>query len=619
MTIRFMAYRLMMRFVNLTSQVQTVSYTFRALIKDPRGDGSLAECNQGGDTTIVITINPTPSLTVDLPELVYCDSSSVIINVIDGLLSSTGATAYHLTRIYNGSNVVIEGESTGTEVSQAYGSFTDEVRNLTYQPQTIIYRFKPVILDPRGDGSLAECNQGGDTTIVITINPTPWLTVDVPEVIYCDSSTVSFTVTDGLTSSTGAQVYSVYRNYSNTDVHIEGEVPGLDDNQVYGVSLDDEIRNLTSQVQTVTYRFRALIKDPRGDGSLAECNQGGDTTIVITVNPTPVLSVILDENIYCDSSDVVFNVVDGLLNSTGTNAYHLTRTYNGSDVVIEGELPGTESSQVYGAFTDQVRNLTDQPQTVVYRFKPVILDPRGDGSLAECNQGGDTTIVITINPTPVLSVILDENIYCDSSDVIFNVIDGLLNSTGTNAYHLTRTYNGSDVVIEGELPGTESSQAYGAFTDQVRNLTDQPQTVVYRFKPVILDPRGDGSLAECNQGGDTTIVITINPTPRLTVSVPETIYCDSSTVSFTVTDGLTSSTGAQVYSVYRDYSDTDVHIEGEVPGLDDNQVYGVSLEDDIRNLTNQVQTVTYRFRALIKDPRGDSSLTSVTRAVIRRS
>ena len=367
--------------------------------------------------------------------------------------------------------MVIEGELPGTESSQVYGAFTDQVRNLTDQPQ-VVYRFKPVILDPRGDGSLAECNQGGDTTIVITINPTPRLTVSVPETIYCDSSTVSFTVTDGLTSSTGAQVYSVYRDYIDTDVHIEGEVPGLDDNQDYGVILEDDIRNLTNQVQTVTYRFRALIKDPRGDGSLAECNQGGDTTIVITINPTPVLSVILDENIYCDSSDVIFNVVDGLLNSTGTNSYHLTRTYNGSDVVIEGELPGTESSQ-----------------------------------------------------------------------------------------------------------------AYGAFTDQVRNLTDQPQTVVYRFKPVILDPRGDGSLAECNQGGDTTIVITINPTPRLTVSVPETIYCDSSTVSFTVTDGLTSSTGAQVYSVYRDYIDTDVHIEGEVPGLDDNQDYGVILEDDIRNLT----------------------------------
>ena len=45
-------------------------------------------------------------------------------------------------------------------------------------------------------------------------------------------------------------------------------------------------------------------------------------------------------------------------------------------------------------------------------------------------------------------------IYCDSSTVDFNVIDDLLSSTGTDAYHLTRSYNSSDVVIEGKIPGT---------------------------------------------------------------------------------------------------------------------------------------------------------------------
>ena len=60
--------------------------------------------------------------------------------------------------------------------------------------------------------------------------------------------------------------------------------------------------------------------------------------------------------------------------------------------------------------------------------------------------------------------------------MIFNVIDGLLSSTGANAYHLTRTYN-SNVVIEGEVSGTESSQAMESFTDEVRNLTEHPQTI----------------------------------------------------------------------------------------------------------------------------------------------
>ena len=199
---------------------------------------------------------------------------------------------------------------------------------------------------------------------------------------------------------------------------------------------------------------------------------------------------------------------------------------------------------------------------------------------------------------------LPELVYCDSSTVSINVIDKLLSSTGTDAYHLTRSYDDSKIIIETQVPGTLPNQAYGIFSDDVRNMTDEIQTITYTFKPVILDPRGDASILECNEGGATTIVITVNPTPRLTATIPETVYCDSTQIEFTVIDGLISSTGTQLYSVFRDYDGDSVHIENETPGLDDNQSYGL-LQDDLRNLSSQVQTITYRFKALIKDPRGD--------------
>ncbi len=600
---------------NLTNQTQTVRYNFRALIKDPRGDGSLAECNEGVDTTIILTINPTPRLSIDLPETTYCDSSDVVFDVIDGLINSTGAKAYYLTRAYDDSQVMIEGESPGTENGQVYGQFTDQVRNLTLEEQTITYTFKPVILDPRGDGSIPECNEGGDTTITITVNPTPRLSVTLDQNIYCDSSTVAFAVTDGLVSSTGSRVYSVVREYDESDIRIEGEVPGLDDNQPYGVNLTDEIRNLTSQVQTVRYTFKALIKDPRGDGSLVECNEGGDTSFILTINPTPQLSVQLDELIYCDSSDVNINVTDELIGATNTTAYHLTREFDNNKVIIEGQSPGKLDNLGYGPFTDEVRNLTNEVQTIAYTFKPVIVDPVGDGSILECNEGGDTTIIISINPTPDLRVSITEDVYCDSSTVQFDVADELVSSTGIRVFSVNRQYNPLTVEVEGKLPGLDDSQSFGQLEDQIRNLTLQEQTISYTFKALIKDPREDGSLMECNEGGDTTITLTINPTPRLTVDIAEQTYCDSSEAVFTVTDGLVSSTGPRVYSVFRDYSTDSVKIEGEIPGLDDNQPYGVSLTDQIRNLTNQTQTVRYNFRALIKDPRGDGSLAECNEGV----
>ncbi len=584
---------------NPSADKQTVSYTITPV--SPGG------CGNGDDTTIVITVNPTPELSVTIPETIYCDSSQVSFTVTDGLTSSTGTQVYSVTRVYDENDVHIEDEVPGLDDNQAYGvALEDDIRNLTTQVQTVSYIFKALIKDPRGDGSLAECNEGVDTTIVIRINPTPELSVTIPEAIYCDSSEVTITVTDDLLGSTGATAYHLTRTYDENKIKIEGQVPGTLINQAYG-SIPDEVRNLTDETQTITYRFKPVILDPRGDGLIVECNEGGDTTIVITVNPTPELSVTIPETIYCDSSQVSFTVTDGLTSSTGTQVYSVTRVYDENDVHIEDEVPGLDDNQAYGvALEDDIRNLTTQVQTVSYIFKALIKDPRGDGSLAECNEGVDTTIVITINPTPELSVTIPEAIYCDSSEVTITVTDDLLGSTGATAYHLTRTYDENKIKIEGQIPGTLINQGYGSIPDEVRNLTDETQTITYRFKPVILDPRGDGLIVECNEGGDTTIVITVNPTPRLSVTIPEAIYCDSSEVTITVTDDLLGSTGATAYHLTRTYDENKIKIEGQVPGTLINQAYG-SIPDEVRNLTDETQTITYRFKPVILDPRGDGS------------
>ena len=68
---------------------------------------------------------------------------------------------------------------------------------------------------------------------------------------------------------------------------------------------------------------------------------------------------------------------------------------------LREQVPGTLINQGYGSIPSEVRNLTDETQTITYRFKPVILDPRGDGLIVECNEGGDTTIVITVILVPL--------------------------------------------------------------------------------------------------------------------------------------------------------------------------------------------------------------------------
>ncbi len=568
--------------VNLTNQVQTVTYNFKARIKDPRGDNPFEFCSQGGDTTITIYVNPTPRLSVSVPDTIFCDSSEVTITVNDNLLSVQGAKVYELTTTDAGGNVL------GIQASGEYASgtdITDTLVNLTNQVQVVTYNFKARIRDDRN--GTVYCDQGGDTTITLYINPTPRLTVSVPDTIFCDSSEVNITVNDGLLGVQGNKVYQL------TTTNAGGNVLGVQASGEYaaGTDITDTFVNLTNQVQTVTYNFKARIKDPRGDNPFEFCSQGGDTTITIYVNPTPRLSVSVPDTIFCDSSEVTITVNDELLGVQGTKVYELTTTDAGGNVL------GVQSSGEYAAgtdITDTLVNLTNQFQVVTYNFKAKIRDDRN--GTVYCDQGGDTTITLYINPTPRLNVSVPDTIFCDSSEVNITVNDGLLGVQGNKVYQLTTTNAG------GKVLGVQSSGEYAAgtdITDTLVNLTNQVQTVTYNFKARIKDPRGDNPFEFCSQGGDTTISIYVNPTPRLSVSVPDTIFCDSSEVTITVNDNLLGVQGTKVYQLTTD------NAGGTVLGMQTSGEYlaGTDITDTLVNLTNQVQVVTYNFKARIRDDR----------------
>ncbi|MFN8206904.1 MAG: hypothetical protein U0T82_05775 [Bacteroidales bacterium] len=110
--------------------------------------------------------------------------------------------------------------------------------------------------------------------------------------------------------------------------------------------------------------------------------------------------------------------------------------------------------------------------------------------------------------------------------------------------------------------------------------------VTYTFRPRIDDPR-NGGIPFCDNGKDTTLTIYVNPTPRMSVSVPDTIICDSSDVNITVNDGLLGVQGTKVYQL------TTTNASGNVLGVQASGEYAADLDisDNLINLTNQVQVV----------------------------
>jgi len=244
--------------------------------------------------------------------------------------------------------------------------------------------------------------------------------------------------------------------------------------------------------------------------------------------------------------------------------------------------------------TDDLTNSGNDVQTVTYIFTPHI-DP-GDGG-GECGDGLPVIISIEINPQPRIAVTADDDVLCYEGDAAFNVTNlNTVNAIGTWRYDVSVVYPGG---VTGDwTAGLTNQTATGiaALTDDLTNTTNDVQTVTYTFSPHI-DP-GDGG-GECGDGVPEIFMIYINPEPLLTVSVTDTIWCDSSTVNITVNDLTNSVVGTKVYQL----ESTDAG--GNVVGvqLTGEYVAGLDIINQLINLTDKYQDIRYSFRARIKDTR----------------
>ena len=135
-----------------------------------------------------------------------------------------------------------------------------------------------------------------------------------------------------------------------------------------------------------------------------------------------------------------------------------------------------------------------------------------------------------------------DTIVCDSTTITLDVTDLLGNALGATRFMiLPPTYN--TAALSGST-GRWSVRNHGDVTDQLINLTHEVQTVIYNFRYRLNDSR-NGGIPFCDHGVDTTITVYVNPTPRFTVKIADTIVCDSTTITLDVTDLLGTVTWRQ--------------------------------------------------------------------------
>ncbi|MGC9341190.1 MAG: hypothetical protein ACP5E3_00670, partial [Bacteroidales bacterium] len=172
---------------NITDTIQWLEYTFTPKIKDV--STSTDYCQNGVTRTIRVWLNPIPHLIATPEDTVYCDTSTVVINV-----ENINGTVFG-TKLYD---VTVEYTTGAVESSYAPGGFDntfpdqilDELVNNTDSLQIIRYIFVPKIYNPNGKDPSKYCDRNGIVdTVTIYLNPTPRISAFLnTDTVVCDTT-----------------------------------------------------------------------------------------------------------------------------------------------------------------------------------------------------------------------------------------------------------------------------------------------------------------------------------------------------------------------------------------------------------------------------------------------
>ena len=215
-----------------------------------------------------------------------------------------------------------------------------------------------------------------------------------------------------------------------------------------------------------------------------------------------------------------------------------------------------------------------------------------------CSAGVPVIVTININPRPRIAVITDAEL-CYDGPARFDVSNPNTVSPGATWF-----YNLSPVIYPAGVTGDwaagltdQTATGIAALTDNLVNNTNNVQTVTYTFTPHIRP--GDGG-PECSEGVPITVIVNINPRPRIAV-ITDAELCYDNPATFGITNPNTVHTGA---IWYYDVSPViyPAGVTGDwAAGFTDLTATGISaLTDNLVNNTNDVQTVFYTFTPHIR-------------------
>jgi gliding motility-associated-like protein len=422
--------------------------------------GGGVSCN-GGTTSFVINVNPTPSVTAPA-NVVLCNNATA------SAISFVGTgTQYNWTNSTPGIGLAASG-------SGNIPSFT--AVNLTATPIVATINVTPNYLN-----NAVSC-PGTVQTFTITVNPAPQVNFSVPSQTIC-SSTSSAQVT--ISSPTPNAVITW------TATTVPASISGVNTASGGSTIPSFTLINNSAAVQVVQFSANAAT-----GGALA-C-PGGGVSYTITVNPSP--------NVAGPSNQV-------LCANTSTNAVTFSgnaNVYNWSNNTTSIGLGASGQGNIL-AFN--ALNNTSNPVTATVTVTPQFLNNN-----VGCN-GIPVTFTYTVNPIPVTNPIANQTI-CNGTN------SSLVTPGGTaTSYAWTNNNQNTGLAASG-------SNTIPVF--QGTNAGAVPITSV-----ITLTPTYSNLNVSC-AGSTSTFNITVNPTPTVT-AVANQVVCNNTSTAASIFTGTGTS------------------------------------------------------------------------------
>jgi gliding motility-associated-like protein len=204
---------------------------------------------------------------------------------------------------------------------------------------------------------------------------------------------------------------------------------------------------------------------------------GGITQDSIFIYDLPIISLTQDDTICSgDSTLITFNIIGG-----GLSPYDVTINNGNGDIVNYNPVAGT--------FSDWF-----SPEETDYYFSSAIIDANG------CEVNESDSVLIIVNPTPLLNVIGDTTI-CRGDSALFE-----FELEGTSFFNIQ--YNDGS-----------GNQTFTGLDDGDQLYVKPNDSAVYTFNYI-----SDGAFPQCDTNYNLPIYVNVNPLPTATFT-GDTIIC----------------------------------------------------------------------------------------------